>query len=54
VWQAQGDCGIDPFDPNNGYNPNGPSHYPKAFQDRYFKAQADRMNEKSRLRRRRG
>jgi hypothetical protein len=37
---------LDPFNPNNGYDPNGPSHYPQAFQDRYFKAQADRMNEK--------
>jgi hypothetical protein len=31
---------IDPFDPKNGYNPNGPSHYSKEFQDRYFKAQS--------------
>jgi hypothetical protein len=35
---------LDPFDPKNGFNPNGPSHYPAAFQARYFKAQADRMN----------
>src|SRR5260221_622999 len=34
---------IDPLDPKNGYNPTGPSHYSKAFQDRYFKAQADVM-----------
>jgi hypothetical protein len=34
---------IDPFDPKNGFNPNGPSHYPKDFQDRYFKAQSAAM-----------
>jgi hypothetical protein len=32
------------FDPNNGFNPHGPSHYSAEFQARYFKAQADRMN----------
>jgi pimeloyl-ACP methyl ester carboxylesterase len=35
---------LDMFDPNNGFNPNGPSHYSADFQARYFKAQADRMN----------
>jgi pimeloyl-ACP methyl ester carboxylesterase len=35
---------LDPFDPKNGFNPNGPSNYSAAFQARYFKAQADRMN----------
>ncbi len=35
---------LNPFDPNNGFNPNGPSTYSAAFQARYFKAQADRMN----------
>jgi hypothetical protein len=35
---------LDPFDPRNGFNPNGPSNYPAEFQARYFKAQADRMN----------
>src|SRR2546428_2793115 len=39
------DPALDPFDEKNGYNPNGPSHYSKAFQDRYFAAQAKRMNE---------
>src|SRR5438552_6848792 len=34
-----------PIDEKNGFNPNGPSHYSKAFQDRYFAAQAKRMNE---------
>src|SRR5579871_1787149 len=35
---------LDMFDPKNGFNPNGPSHYSAEFQARYFKAQADRMN----------
>jgi hypothetical protein len=35
---------LDPFDPKNGFNPNGPSRYSAEFQARYFKAQADRMN----------
>ena len=39
------DPALDLFDEKNGYNPNGPSHYSKAFQDRYFAAQARRMNE---------
>src|SRR5215467_15536608 len=39
------DSTLDPFDPKNGYNPNGPSHYSKDFEDRYFAAQARRMNE---------
>jgi pimeloyl-ACP methyl ester carboxylesterase len=38
------DPALDPFDPKNGFNPNGPSHYSKEFQDRYFAAQAARMN----------
>jgi len=38
------DPSLDLFDPKNGYNPNGPSHYSKEFQDRYFAAQATRMN----------
>lgn len=37
---------LDPFDPKNGYNPGGRSHYSQAFQDRYFKAQAARMSER--------
>jgi hypothetical protein len=36
---------LDAFDPGNGYNPGGPSHYSKQFQDSYFAAQARRMNE---------
>jgi pimeloyl-ACP methyl ester carboxylesterase len=35
---------LNPFDPNNGFNPNGPSNYSPEFQARYFKAQAERMN----------
>jgi hypothetical protein len=35
---------LDMFDPENGFNPKGPSHYSPEFQARYFKAQADRMN----------
>jgi len=35
---------LDSFSPKNGFNPEGPSHYPAEFQARYFKAQADRMN----------
>jgi hypothetical protein len=35
---------LNPFDPKNGFNPNGPSRYSEDFQKRYFKAQADRMN----------
>jgi pimeloyl-ACP methyl ester carboxylesterase len=38
------DPSLDPFDRKNGYNPNGPSHYTAEFQQRYFRAQARRMN----------
>ncbi len=38
------DSALDLFDTKNGYNPNGSSHYSKEFQDRYFAAQAVRMN----------
>jgi hypothetical protein len=38
------DSSLDPFDPANGFNPNGQSVYSAAFMDRYFKAQAARMN----------
>jgi pimeloyl-ACP methyl ester carboxylesterase len=37
---------LDPFDPKNGFNPRGRSQYSKAFQDRYYMAQAQRMSEK--------
>jgi pimeloyl-ACP methyl ester carboxylesterase len=39
------DPALDPFNSKNGYNPSGPSHYPEDFKKRYFKAQADRMNQ---------
>jgi hypothetical protein len=35
---------LDPFNPENGYNPKGASKYSDAFKRKYFKAQADRMN----------
>jgi hypothetical protein len=37
---------LDPFDPKNGYNAAGRSRYSKEFQDRYYKAQAQRMSER--------
>ena len=43
--KRQVDPALDPFDEKNGYNPKGPSSYSKAFQERYFAAQAKRMNE---------
>lgn len=38
------DPSLDPFHPKNGYNPAGPSSYSEEFKNRYFRAQADRMN----------
>jgi hypothetical protein len=38
------DPGLDAFNPANGYDPKGPSHYSDAFKQRYFTAQAARMN----------
>lgn len=38
------DSSLDPFDPNNGYNPKGASRYSADFQKRYFEAQSARMN----------
>src|SRR5687767_2089901 len=35
---------LDPFNPENGYNPNGPSTYSEQFKKRYSEAQARRMN----------
>jgi hypothetical protein len=35
---------LDPFDPKNGYNPNGNSNYSKEFQQAFTTAQAERMN----------
>ena len=39
------DASLDPFDPKNGYNPEGPSHYSKEFQTRYYAAQSKVMTE---------
>src|SRR5712691_10063702 len=39
------DSTLDPFSEKNGYNPNGASHFSAAFQERYFAAQAKRMND---------
>lgn len=38
------DASLDPFNPDNGFNPKGVSTYSAAFKERYFKGQADRMN----------
>jgi pimeloyl-ACP methyl ester carboxylesterase len=38
------DDSLNPFDPKNGFNPNGDSTYSAAFQERYYKAQSERMN----------
>jgi hypothetical protein len=38
------DAALDPFDPANDYSPDGGSHYSDQFRQRYFKAQAARMN----------
>jgi hypothetical protein len=38
------DPSLDPFDPKNGYNPSGLSHYSPDFQRRYFAAQSKRMD----------
>ena len=35
---------LDPFDPDNGYNPDGISDYPDDFKETYFRAQSERMN----------
>lgn len=38
------DKSLDPFEPANGYNPNGASRYSADFQKRYFEAESARMN----------
>jgi hypothetical protein len=35
---------LDPFNPANGFNPDGESHYSVEFKNRYFRAQSERMN----------
>jgi hypothetical protein len=47
INQYQGpviDPSIDPFNPDNGYNPDGESVYTEEFKEKYFIAQAARMN----------
>ena len=39
------DPSLDPYDPKNGYNPNGASRFSKEFRDRYYAAQSRVMNE---------
>ncbi len=38
------DPALDPFNPTNGYNPNGASNYSGEFTSRYSKAQSQRLN----------
>ena len=38
------DSSLDPFDPKNGYNPNGASKYSEDFRKRYYAAQSKVMN----------
>ena len=38
------DSSLDPFSPDNGFNPNGASTYSEAFKEKYFRAQSARMN----------
>jgi pimeloyl-ACP methyl ester carboxylesterase len=35
---------LDPFHPKNGFKPDAPPSYTQEFKQRYFKAQAERMN----------
>ncbi|HEX3484179.1 MAG TPA: hypothetical protein VHT51_03905 [Micropepsaceae bacterium] len=35
---------LDPFDPKNGYNPKGASHYAIGFRTKYYEAQSKVMN----------
>ncbi len=36
--------GLDPFSESNGFNPAGNSTYSQDFQNKYFRAQSERMN----------
>jgi pimeloyl-ACP methyl ester carboxylesterase len=38
------DATLDPFNPSNGFNSHGESHYSDEFKRRYFQAQSARMN----------
>lgn len=35
---------LDPYDPRNGYDPKGASHYSETFRAAYYAAQSGRMN----------
>jgi len=39
------DAALDPFDPKNGYNPKGASHYSQEFRTKYYAAQSKVMND---------
>src|SRR5262245_17032451 len=39
------DASLDPYDLRNGYNPSGPSQYSERFKQRYFREQAEEMNQ---------
>lgn len=39
------DPALNPFSPKNGFNPAGPSTYSAEFKQKYFRAQAVRMNQ---------
>jgi hypothetical protein len=39
------DPGLDPFNPKNGFNPEGASHYPPEFRTKYYAAQSKVMND---------
>jgi len=40
------DKALDPFDSDNGFNPNGASRYSEEFRNRYYQAQSHVMNTK--------
>ena len=42
---AKIDPSLDPFNPDNGFNPHGDSHYSDDFKKRYFQVQSDKLNE---------
>lgn len=39
------DPSLDPFNPRNGYNPSGSSHYSEEFKQRFFQGQSKQMNQ---------
>jgi hypothetical protein len=40
------DPSLDPYNPDNGFNSQGASHYSEEFRDRYYRAQSEVMNAK--------